>query len=224
MNSRVKDLTGKKFSRLIIVEFSHSKNRSSYWKCKCDCGVEKIIKGQSISSGHIKSCGCLRIERKIKHGLGKHSLYFRWKDMKSRCFNSNDTAYEYYGGRGISICDEWADDCVSFINWALKNGYKKGVEIDRIDNDKNYTPKNCRFVTRRKNILNARQIKSNNTSGYRGVSFDKSSSKWATSIMVDKKNKYIGKFKNIKDAIIARNQFIIENDLEHEYQIQDFKE
>ena len=92
--------------------------------------------------------------RKIKHGLSSHPLYRVWAGMKARCYNKNSKIYEYYGRRGIKICNEWINNPTDFIFWGLKNGYKLGLDIDRINNNGDYTPDNCRFTTRKININN----------------------------------------------------------------------
>lgn len=95
----------------------------------------------------------------ITHGLTKHPLFGIWMEMKKRCYNKNYKQFYDYGGRGIKICDEWLNDFQTFYNFCLKNGWKYGLQIDRKDNDKNYTPDNCRFVTHADNVRNARKTK-----------------------------------------------------------------
>jgi hypothetical protein len=108
-----------------------------------------------------------------RHGYKDHPLYQVWVGIKQRCYNKNAFGYKYWGERGIKICDEWVEDPKCFINWALNNGWEKGLEIDRIDNDKGYFSNNVRFVTHQKNMCNQRLLHKNNTSGYRGVTYDK---------------------------------------------------
>jgi len=109
-----------------------------------------------------------RIKRTL-HGYYKHPLYKVWSAIRERCINKNCSTYEYYGGRGIDICNDWLNNPRAFIEWALCHGWEKGLQIDRIDNDGNYQPSNCRFVTRGDNARNVRLIRKNNTTGYRGV-------------------------------------------------------
>lgn len=104
----------------------------------------------------------------ITHGLSAHPLYRVYLGIKNRCYLKTDKAYKYYGDRGILVCDEWKQSFVSFYNWCVDNGYKKGLDIDRRDNDGNYEPSNCRLVERKINTRNKRKLQSNNSTGYRG--------------------------------------------------------
>ena len=198
------DLQNKIIGRLFVVKNVGKDKHGGYvWECKCECGVIKNIKSKSLTSG-TKSCGCLQREavsfnNKIvfsKHKLNNHPIYSLWSNMKTRCNNPKGSCYENYGGRGISICDEWNSDFLSFYNWAINNGWSSGLKIDRIDNNGNYEPNNCRFITNKENCNN----KSNNVCLY--INGER---KTATQISEEMNMEYNSVRRRIK-----KNKFIIE--------------
>jgi hypothetical protein len=155
---RTKDLTGLTFGRWTVLEYKGvDKNTKPLWLCRCECGNEKVVFARSLVRGASKSCGCLRKEsntaRLAKRNSG-HKLYDRLSSMKQRCYNPKNEAYKYYGGRGVRVCDEWLNDSQLFVDWALANGWQEGLEIDRIDNDGDYSPNNCQWVTDKINSRN----------------------------------------------------------------------
>lgn len=158
------NLAGKTFNRLTVIEYHSKRKNKHYYLCKCICGNEKVIESYNIRSGHAKSCGCLNREivssQKVnyRHGMSKTRIHNIWWGIIERCTNENDQAYPNYGGRGITICDEWLNDFEAFEEWAMANGYSEKLSIDRIDNDGNYEPNNCRWATRKQQNNN----KSNN--------------------------------------------------------------
>lgn len=158
------NLIGSRFGKLTVIErVENDAHGHSRWRCKCDCGNDTVVIGYELKNGHIKSCGCYRSENlndfNRTHNLSKHPLYRVWKAMRNRCNNPNNTAYERYGGRGIKVCDDWNSDFKPFYEWAVSNGYEKGLTIDRIDNDGNYCPENCRWVSYATQNTNKRNIR-----------------------------------------------------------------
>ena len=129
-------------------------------------------------------------------------LYPVWSSMKRRCYNKNTYGYEHYGGRGIVVCDEWLHDSESFIDWALLSGWSRGLYFDRINNDGNYEPSNCRFVTPQTSSCNTRLLANSNKSGYRGVHWHKDNKKWVSQMTINGKRTYFGCFDSPRLAAI----------------------
>lgn len=153
--NNLRDLIGKKFGKLTIIKrVENDKNDRTQYLCKCDCGKEKIIRGSSITSGNTRSCGCLSGRKKTQE-LYNTRIYKIWSNIKSRCTNPNYKRFQDYGGRGISVCKDW-NKFDNFKDWAMSNGYADNLTIDRIDNNGNYEPNNCRWVTQKINSHNKR--------------------------------------------------------------------
>jgi len=165
------DLTGQKFNRLKVLSYQGKFKRAQMWLCECDCGNKVVVNSAHLKNGHTKSCGCLNKERiknlNIKTGQTNTKLYYTYRNIINRCYYAKTKSSKYYIKRNITMCPEWLDKDVGFQNfmeWSLNNGYVEGLSIDRIDNDKGYSPDNCRWVdvyVQANNKRNNRYIKIN---------------------------------------------------------------
>lgn len=161
---RSKIQIGHKFGRLIVIaKGARSGEQSFKWECICECGKKTFSRVDHLNSGRSTSCGCLRHETRNNNlqstyafKIRQHALYSVWTSMRQRCNDPNTKSYKYYGYRGISVCDEWAESYESFYEWGISNGYMSGLQIDRKDVNGNYAPINCRFVTAEVNSNNRR--------------------------------------------------------------------
>ncbi len=183
------DLTGQKFGYLTVLqktgERTHGKSKAIIWKCVCDCGQICYVSTNKLKSGHTKSCGCYA--KKIAsdthriHGDRQTRLYNIWVRMKQRCENPYDAAYRDYGGRGISVCKDWSN-YIGFRNWAVSHGYSDSLTIDRVNNDGNYCPENCRWATRKEQSRNRRNNRYITANGEKHLMED-----WAQITGIDKR-------------------------------------
>ena len=202
----------------VLYPNENSKWKSRYGIYKCGfCGNEFKTQTSNIKNGSTKSCGCYNIQKIIErnsvHKLSYTKLYRIFATLKDRVLNSKNKHYINYGGRGITICDEWKNDFMSFYNWAILNGYSDKLSIDRIDNDGGYSPENCRWTTQTIQCRNTR-IQKNNISGYKGVSYNKRQGDYRAQIRVNLKSIHLGYFKTAIEAGVVYNNYIIENNLE----------
>lgn len=166
----IDDMIGEKNDKLTIVGFVGTDKRGQrLWLCKCDCGNTTVKNTNSLHSKARHSCGCIRKNHPngTKHGMCYTRLNGIYRRMKQRCINPNSPRYTDYGGRGIRVCKEWVDDFMNFYNWAIQNGYSDKLTLDRINNDGNYEPNNCRWATTRQQANNTRH---NHILVYQGVS------------------------------------------------------
>ncbi len=192
---------GDRFGRWTVTGESFlGKHSHKFIPVRCECGIKKVVQVNSLFVGNTKSCGCLQ----KKHGLSYEPIFHVWSEALYRCTKPSNAAYKNYGGRGIIFCDEWYDPKI-FCDWAKANGYQKGLTLDRIDNNKGYSPSNCRFTDRNVQSENRRKM-SNNTSGFIGVS----SSKGRCQAYARKDNKpiHLGYFDTPEEAARVRDAFV----------------
>lgn len=172
MGQRI-DLTGQRFGRLVAIERIGTKWGCAVWRCRCDCGKEVSIPTNCLRNGNTRSCGCIHSEQLSKrnksnkiHGgctdYKEERLYGVWHAMKQRCYDSKRKDYANYGGRGISVCNEWRNDYSTFRDWAYLHGYNPNAAymnctLDRINVNGNYCPENCRFVSMKIQAKNRRK-------------------------------------------------------------------
>lgn len=210
---------------LILLEnlgYLKPTEKSNYTKrygiYKCHCGNEFKAQFQHINRKLTTSCGCIKKanirlinKQNATHNLSKHRLYDTWKHMIQRCTNNKDKTYKNYGARGITVCKEWLD-IKNFID-DMYPTYQEGLSIDRIDNDKGYYKDNCRWADSITQARNTRILRKDNKTGYRGV--HKTTKRFYAKIIVNNIPITIGYYENKEDAALARNQYIIDNNLDH---------
>jgi hypothetical protein len=157
---RAADLTGSTFSRLTVMRRTIERSVQARWICKCICGGEKVVITAHLRKGGVRSCGCLRDERKprLTHGFSYRSEYFSWNNARMRCFNKNSESYPLYGGRGITMCEEWRSNFAAFLAHIGPKPSSKH-SIDRIDTNGHYEPGNVRWATAKQQAANRRKAK-----------------------------------------------------------------
>lgn len=187
-NGKKVNLTDQRFGRLVVLEEAGRKNGKVTWLCQCDCGKTVPISAGNLKSGNSKSCGCLWVERKAKHGWAGTPTHKAWRNMLARCYNPNTPYYKYYGGRGIEVCERWWE----FENFLADMGEKpKGKSLDRISPNGNYMLDNCRW--------SIWQEQQNNTRS-KGYTWSDKDKKWVAQIMVDYRHIGLGWFNTEKEA------------------------
>ncbi len=202
----IKDL-GMKLSK----PTSKQKRRHGLYECpKCNVEFEALV--HNVKRGNTSCClSC----KNVTHGESGTRLYKIWHGMHDRCYNQDTSSYSRYGGRGITIADSsWYSDFDSFKRWSLRNGYSDSLTIDRINNDGNYEPSNCRWADKTTQNNNRGVLRSN-TTGYNGVKFSGNKSRFIASISINRRTKHIGTFDSAEEAVIARDAYIHVNSLPH---------
>lgn len=206
----------KDLGMLLPTEASNKKRH--YGLYKCFCGKTFRADMDNVKSNNTMSCGCykqkLSVVLNTTHGMTNHKIHGIWCDIIKRCTNKKRESYKNYGGRGITVCDRWLHSFENFRDDMLPT-WEEGLTIDRINNDGNYEPSNCRWVGRSTQSRNTRVLYSSNTSGYRGVSFHKALNKWVCGIRIDSKRKHLGYFNTALEAAKAYDTYVVENNLEH---------
>lgn len=194
--SRYKDMKGQKYGSLTVVSFSHmDKHNSANWKCICECGAFKTVSRPHLTSGDIKSCGCLK--REINHKQSSSKLYYVWVAMIDRCRNPNNKSYKYYGARGIKVCEDWSD-FREFHLWAEESGYSEDLTIERKDVDGDYHPSNCEWIPFSDQAKNKRYKLPR--SGVRNVTWHEASKKWYVRVFKNGELFYRKLFSNFNEA------------------------
>jgi len=226
------NITSMKFGRLLVLSevsarFSKHRGKLSVLS-KCDCGKTTVTQIAHLVSGNTVSCGCYNSDRASRdftaHGCSKDILYDIWRGMIKRCEDPKHPKFELYYSKGRTVCKEWRESYESFKKWCMDNGHEKGLDIDRRDNSRGYSPDNCRFVTRQINIHNC-DIQRRNKTGYKGVYFRTKLRVYEATVGgmdVPNGQVYLGRFATAEQAVEARNNYIRNNKLPH-HRIQEVK-
>lgn len=199
------DRLNKRYGHLLVIERAENIKGKPAWVCKCDCGNIVTVSSRNLSRGTY-SCGCmLRGKPLIYRRSHANKLYNQWIGMIYRCTHEKASHFDRYGARGITVCKEWQTDFEAFVKWSLKNGYKNNLEIDRIDNNLEYSPDNCRWVSHVENSRN-RNNRCTNKCGVAGVYYRADCNKWRANITVDYHRINLGTFDTLEEAAAARKE------------------
>lgn len=199
-----------------LLPTANSKKKAKYGIYKCPyCNSQFKAMWTNIKNAKTKSCGCQN--HKPTHGLNGSKFYATWTGMMRRCYTTTDSSYTNYGARGITVCEDWKD-ITNYVKWA-ESTYVEGMTMDRKDNNKGYSPENCRWADNITQGINQR-VSKHNTSGYLGVSFNKQQNKWRASLRINTVRKHIGSFDTAIEAAKARDMFITENNLPNNLSIE----
>ena len=196
------EMIGRRFNRLVVVSEEEARTKPSgqkttMYKCICDCGNYVIVSGTHLRSGHNQSCGCLKEEQKT---IGTDRLATIWRGMVSRCYSENNDSYPRYGAKGITVCESWKNDFKVFRSWALKHGYNDSLTLDRIDNSKGYEPINCRWESYKKQANNR---KNNVTITFKGITH--TITEWSDLLDINAGRLYRRKYKGMSDEEILNH-------------------
>lgn len=216
---------GSRFKHLTVTQIIHLQNGGRVI-CSCDCGCERSdlqYKLSDFKRHRHSSCG--RVRHTTKHGLSRTKIYHIWDNMNCRCYTPSSKNYPKYGAKGITVCDDWnrrnVNGFINFYKWSMSNGYTEGLTIDRIDETKGYYPENCKWTTYEEQNSHL-GMNRNNKTGYTGVCYYSTTNRYVVVISINNKSKYVGSFLTLKDAVLARNKFIDDNNLPHRK--QEYKE
>lgn len=206
MDYRVKDMKNKKYGKLLGLNYSHTEKSGAYWLFKCDCGNEKVINASVVRQGKVVSCGCYAKEVQNKrittHGMARTRTYDIWVGIKQRCLNPKSLSYEIYGGRGISLCEEWQ----TFEKFFEDMGEApEDYSIERIDNNRGYSKENCKWANRSMQNLNKRY--QNKTTGIRNISHNQRDNSFSVGFSRNKK-RYRKDFKILEEAIQWKKEML----------------
>ena len=217
MTTKRLKLKGQRFGKLLVIEEDPIRTKAGKvkWLCICDCGSTSSMVGSNLKNNGISSCRACAVESNKTHGLHEHTLYSTYWDMKTRCYKENNKYYKNYGGRGITVCYYWLEDFMNFYNDMI-GSWKKGLHLDRKDNDKGYNPDNCRWITGIQNNMN-KGSRVGSSSKYKGVQWSKRDKRWVAKFKKDGKQKHLGNHVLETDAAKAYNDYAFKMNGEYAY-------